>query len=158
MSSFTHFDEQGNARMVDVSTKEITTRKATAKVSVLMANKTLDSIISRSLKKGDVLQVARLAGIMASKRTSDLIPLCHPVGINHVEIQLSCDTSRNAVDIAASCGTESRTGIEMEALTAASVAALTVYDMCKSVDRGMKITELRLTEKSGGKSGDFSQS
>ena len=157
MSSFTHFDEQGNARMVDISAKEITTRKATAKVSVLMANKTLELIISRSLKKGDVFQVARLAGIMASKKTSDLIPLCHPVGINHVEIELSCDTSRNAVDIAASCGTESKTGSEMEALTAASVAALTVYDMCKSVDRGMRITELRLTEKSGGKSGNFSQ-
>ena len=157
MSSFTHFDEQGRARMVDVSQKAVSERSATAKASVLMQPETLQLIRSGGMKKGDVLQVARLAGIMAAKRTSDLIPLCHPLGLDAVEVDLVCDTERNAVDISATCRIKSRTGVEMEALTAASVAALTVYDMCKAVDRAMRITDLRLTHKAGGKSGEFHQ-
>ncbi len=157
MSSFTHFDDQGHARMVDVSEKAVSERSATAKASVLMQPETLQLILAGGVKKGDVLQVGRLAGIMAAKRTSDLIPLCHPLGLDAVEVDLVCDGERNAVDISATCRVKSRTGVEMEALKAASVAALTVYDMCKSVDRGMRITDLRLTHKAGGKSGEFAQ-
>ena len=157
MSSFTHFDDQGHARMVDVSEKAVSERSATAKASVLMQPETLQLILAGGVKKGDVLQVGRLAGIMAAKRTSDLIPLCHPLGLDAVEVDLVCDGERNAVDISATCRVKSRTGVEMEALTAASVAALTGYDMCKSVDRGMRITDLRLTHKAGGKSGEFVQ-
>ena len=157
MSSFTHFDDQGHARMVDVSEIPVSERSATAKASVLMQPETLQLILAGGVKKGDVLQVARLAGIMAAKRTSDLIPLCHPLGLDAVEVDLVCHGERNAVDISATCRVKSRTGVEMEALTAASVAALTVYDMCKAVDRGMRITDLRLTHKAGGKSGEFAQ-
>jgi cyclic pyranopterin phosphate synthase len=157
MSSFTHFDAEGNARMVDVSEKQITERSAIARASVFMQAETLQLILSGGVKKGDVLQVARLAGIMAAKRTSDLIPLCHPLGLDAVEVDLACDQERSAVDISATCRLKARTGVEMEALTAASVAALTVYDMCKAVDRGMRITDVRLTHKAGGKSGEFSQ-
>ena len=157
MTSFTHFDDDGRARMVDVSDKAVTERSATAQASVHMQPETLQLIRTGGVKKGDVLQVGRLAGIMAAKRTSDLIPLCHPLGLNAVEVDLVCDSERNAVDISATCHVKSRTGVEMEALTAASVAALTVYDMCKSVDRGMHITDLRLTHKAGGKSGEFIQ-
>jgi cyclic pyranopterin phosphate synthase len=157
MSSFSHFDDQGRARMVDVSEKAVSERSATAKTRVLMQPETLQLILSGGVKKGDVLQVGRLAGIMAAKRTSDLIPLCHPIGLEAVEVDLVCDSERNAVEISATCRVKSRTGVEMEALTAASVAALTVYDMCKSVDRGMRITDLRLTHKAGGKSGEFVQ-
>ena len=157
MASFTHFDDDGRARMVDVSDKAVTERSATAQASVLMQPETLQLIRTGGVKKGDVLQVGRLAGIMAAKRTSDLIPLCHPLGLNAVEVDLVCDSERNAVGISATCRVKSRTGVEMEALTAASVAALTVYDMCKSVDRGMRITDLRLTHKAGGKSGEFVQ-
>ena len=157
MSELTHIDADGEARMVDVSDKAVTERSATAQASVLMQPETLQLIRTGSVKKGDVLQVGRLAGIMAAKRTSDLIPLCHPLGLNAVEVDLVCDSERNAVDISATCRVKSRTGVEMEALTAASVAALTVYDMCKSVDRGMRITDLRLTHKTGGKSGEFVQ-
>jgi cyclic pyranopterin phosphate synthase len=157
MSSFTHFDAEGNARMVDVSEKQITERSATARASVFMQAETLQLILSGGVKKGDVFQVARLAGIMAAKRTSDLIPLCHPLGLDAVEVDLACDQERSAVDISATCRLKARTGVEMEALTAASVAALTVYDMCKAVDRGMRITDVRLTHKAGGKSGEFSQ-
>lgn len=157
MSSFSHFDDQGDARMVDVSEKNVSERRATACASILMQKDTLQLIVSGGVKKGDVLQVARLAGIMAAKRTSDLIPLCHPLGLEAVDVDLVCDAARSAVDIRATCRVTSRTGVEMEALTAASVAALTVYDMCKSVDRAMRITDLRLTHKAGGKSGEFSQ-
>ena len=157
MASFTHFDDDGRARMVDVSDKAVTERSATAQASVLMQPETLQLIRTVGVKKGNVLQVGRLAGIMAAKRTSDLIPLCHPLGLDAVEVNLVCDSERNAVDVSATCRVKSRTGVEMEALTAASVAALTVYDMCKSVDRGMRITDLRLTHKAGGKSGEFVQ-
>jgi cyclic pyranopterin monophosphate synthase len=153
--SFTHFDQSGNATMVDVSAKPVTDRTATARVRVLMQPATLAMIREGSAKKGDVLGAARIAGIMAAKRTSELIPLCHPLPINAVRLELSAEG--DAVDIAATVRTSGQTGVEMEALTAASVAALTVYDMCKSVDRGMRIDALRLVHKAGGKSGEFMQ-
>jgi cyclic pyranopterin phosphate synthase len=155
MAELTHFDADGKARMVDVGEKDVTARSATARTSVLMKAATLQLIESGGVKKGDVLGVARLAGIMAAKRTADLIPLCHPLALNAVDLTLTTDATRNAVDIEATCRITARTGVEMEALTAASVAALTVYDMCKAVDRGMRITDLRVTHKDGGKSGSF---
>ncbi len=155
MSELTHFDKDGNARMVDVSEKGETERQAIAKCSVLMRPETLETIRSGGVKKGDVLAVAQLAGIMAAKKTPDLIPLCHPLQLSSVAVDLVCDPAAAAVHVTATCKLRGRTGVEMEALCAASVAALTVYDMCKAVDRGMKITDLRLTHKSGGKSGIF---
>jgi cyclic pyranopterin monophosphate synthase len=153
--SFTHFDAAGNAVMVDVSAKPATDRTATARARVLMQPETLAMIRAGTAKKGDVLGVARIAGIMAAKRTPELIPLCHPLPINAVTLELSAEA--DAVEIAATVRTTGQTGVEMEALTAASVAALTVYDMCKSVDRGMRIDALRLVHKAGGKSGEFVQ-
>lgn len=153
--SFTHFDTSGNAAMVDVSAKPVTDRTATARVRVLMQPATLAMIREGTAKKGDVLGAARIAGIMATKRTSELIPLCHPLPISAVSLELAAEG--DAVEIAATVRTTGQTGVEMEALTAASVAALTVYDMCKSVDRGMRIDALRLVHKAGGKSGEFTQ-
>ncbi len=153
--SFSHFDASGNAAMVDVSAKPATDRTATARVRVLMQPATLAMIREGTAKKGDVLGVARIAGIMGAKRTSELIPLCHPLPINAVTLELSAEAE--AVEIAATVRTRGQTGVEMEALTAASIAALTVYDMCKSVDRGMRIDGLRLVHKAGGKSGEFVQ-
>ena len=155
MSALTHFDAQGNARMVDVSEKAETERIAVAKGTVLMSAETLRLIKSGGVKKGDVLSVAQLAGIMGAKRTPDLIPLCHPLALSSVTVELSLDEAKSAVEIAATCKLKGRTGVEMEALTAVSVAALTVYDMVKAVDKGMRITDIRLTHKSGGKSGTF---
>jgi cyclic pyranopterin monophosphate synthase len=155
MSALSHFDEAGNARMVDVGAKDETERRATARATVTMAPATLRLIVDKKAAKGDVLAVAQLAGIMAAKRTPDLIPLCHPLALSSVDVRLSCDEKRNAVDIEATCKLKGRTGVEIEAMTAASVAALTVYDMCKAVDRGMVISEVRLIHKSGGKSGTF---
>jgi cyclic pyranopterin monophosphate synthase len=153
--TLTHFDEAGSAAMVDVSGKSVTLRTATAKARVAMQPETAAVIAAGTAKKGDVLGVARLAGIMAAKRTADLIPLCHPMPIDAVSVDLvAC---ADAVDIAATVRTTGRTGVEMEALTAASVAALTVYDMCKSIDRGMRIENVRLVHKDGGKSGAFTQ-
>jgi cyclic pyranopterin phosphate synthase len=157
MSGLTHFDEAGKAAMVDVSGKAVTARTATARARVVMEPATLAMIQQGSAKKGDVLGVARLAGIMGAKRTSDLIPLCHPLAISSVKVDLEIDAAANAVEIAATVRTTGQTGVEMEALTAASVAALTVYDMCKAVDRSMRIEGLRVTHKDGGKSGAFSQ-
>jgi cyclic pyranopterin monophosphate synthase len=154
---FTHFDAAGNAVMVDVSAKPVTDRTATARARVVMNPTTLAMIEAGTAKKGDVLGVARLAGIMAAKRTSDLIPLCHPLPISAVVVELTTDRAASAVEIAARVGTTGQTGVEMEALTAASVAALTVYDMCKAVDRGMRIEGLRVVHKAGGKSGEFRQ-
>jgi len=156
MSKLTHFDAAGNAQMVDVSDKDVTERTATAGASITMHPETLALIQEGRAKKGDVLGTARLAGIMAAKKTSDLIPLCHPLALSSVTVDLVCDTTRNVVDISVTCKLKGRTGVEMEALTAASVAALTVYDMCKAVDRGMVISEVKLMYKAGGKSGDFS--
>jgi cyclic pyranopterin phosphate synthase len=155
MAGFTHFDKEGKARMVDVSDKAETERVATAKGSVIMQPATLALIKDGGVKKGDVLSVARLAGIMGAKRTPDLIPLCHPLALTSVQVDLTLDEARNAVDITATCKLVGKTGVEMEALTAVSVAALTVYDMCKAVDKGMQIVDIRLMHKSGGKSGTF---
>jgi cyclic pyranopterin monophosphate synthase len=155
MAGFTHFDKEGKARMVDVSDKAETERIATAKGSVTMQPATLALIKQGGVKKGDVLSVARLAGIMGAKKTPDLIPLCHPLALTSVQVDLTLDEARNAVDITATCKLVGKTGVEMEALTAVSVAALTVYDMCKAVDKGMQIVDIRLTHKSGGKSGTY---
>ncbi len=155
MAEFTHLDSEGNARMVDVSDKDASERTATAKGSVLMRPETMAMILEGGVKKGDVLSVARLAGIMGAKRTPDLVPLCHPLELTSITVDLTCDAERNAVDITATCKLTGRTGVEMEALTAVAVAALTVYDMCKAVDRGMRIADIRLVHKAGGKSGTF---
>ena len=155
MADLTHFDKDGNAVMVDVSEKDITTRTAIAKARIVMQPETLAMIAEGRHKKGDVLGVARLAGIMAAKKTADLIPLCHPLALSKVTVDLACNAPENAVDIEALVKVTGKTGVEMEALTAASVAALTIYDMCKAVDLGMQIENLRLTHKSGGKSGTF---
>jgi indole-3-glycerol phosphate synthase len=155
LGGFTHLDAEGRARMVDISDKQETDRVAIAGACVVMRPETLERIRSGDVAKGDVLAVARLAGIMAAKRTAELIPLCHPLALTSVEVDLECVTGRSAVEITATCKLRGRTGVEMEALTAASVAALTVYDMCKAVDRGMVVTDLRLLRKSGGKSGNW---
>ena len=155
MAKFTHLDDEGNAVMVDVSDKQATQRTATAKGTVTMEPETMTLIQVGGVKKGDVLSVAQLAGIMGAKRTPDLIPLCHPLELTSVTVDLVCDPWRNAIDITATCKLKGQTGVEMEALTAVAVAALTVYDMCKAVDRGMKITDVRLVQKAGGKSGTF---
>jgi indole-3-glycerol phosphate synthase len=154
-AGFTHLDAEGRARMVDISDKQETDRVAIAGARVVMRPQTLERIRSGAVAKGDVLAVARLAGIMAAKRTAELIPLCHPLALTSVKVDLECVPERSAVEITATCRLRGRTGVEMEALTAASVAALTVYDMCKAVDRGMIVTDLRLLRKSGGKSGNW---
>ena len=155
MSGLTHFDGEGNARMVDVGGKPESERVAIAKGTVLVAAETLALIEAGGVKKGDVLAVAQLAGIMGAKRTPDLIPLCHPLALTSVAVELSLDATRPAVEITATCKLTGRTGVEMEALTAVAVAALTVYDMCKSADKAMRITDIRLVHKSGGASGVF---
>ena len=151
----THLDAHGAARMVDVGDKPETERVAVAGGQVTMQPETLRLIRDGLLKKGDVLTVARVAGIMAAKRTSELIPLCHPIALTQVDVDLSLDEAANAVRIVATARTRGKTGVEMEALTAVSVAALTVYDMAKAVDRGMRLGEIRLLEKHGGQHGDY---
>ena len=151
--TFTHLDQSGNAHMVDVGDKAVTKRRAVARATVLTTTEVARAIADGSMKKGDVLAVARIAGIQAAKRTSDLIPLCHPLPVTKVTVELTVGADR--VEIEATVETVGQTGVEMEALTAASVAALTVYDMCKSADKAMTITNVALWEKSGGKSGDF---
>lgn len=155
MARFTHLDKRGNAVMVDVTAKAETERVAVAQGSVVMAPETLARIRAGGLEKGDVLSVARLAGIMGAKRTPELIPLCHPLALTSVAVELAPAPERAAIEITATCKLAGRTGVEMEALTAVAVAALTVYDMCKALDRGMRIEGIRLTHKSGGKSGTF---
>ncbi len=154
MSEFTHFDSEGASRMVDVSAKETTTRTALASGLVRLAPSTLALIREHRVAKGDVFAVARLAGIMAAKRTGDLIPLCHTLGIDGVTVDFST-VDDSTIMIEAEVTVRGRTGVEMEALTAVTVAALTIYDMCKSVDRGIEIDRVRLESKSGGRSGDF---
>jgi len=154
MSSFTHFDEAGNAVMVDVGDKAVTQRTATARGAVVMQPETLAMITENRAKKGDVLAVAQLAGIMAAKKTADLVPLCHPLMLSKVTVDLT-PRAPDRVEVEATVKLSGQTGVEMEALTAVSVAALTVYDMCKAVDRGMQITDIRLVHKDGGKSGEF---
>lgn len=153
MTDFTHFNRDGDPHMVDISGKEKTSRKAVARGEISMLPETLALIRERGHKKGDVLQIAQLAGIMGAKKTAELIPLCHPVGLDHVNLEINLGD--NGLVITAECLVTGQTGVEMEALTAVSVAALTVYDMCKSVDRGMVISAIRLIHKSGGKSGVF---
>ena len=155
MAGFTHFDETGAAAMVDVSAKPVTARTATARGRVVMRGETLAMILEGRHGKGDVLGVARLAGIMGAKRTSDLIPLCHPLGLTKVSVDFRPDEAAAAVEIEATARVTGQTGVEMEALTAVSVAALTIYDMCKAVDKGMRIEAVRLTRKDGGASGPF---
>jgi cyclic pyranopterin phosphate synthase len=155
MGGFTHLDESGRARMVDVSQKEVTQRTATARAIVRMQPATAQLIASGGVAKGDVLAVAQVAGVMAAKRTPDVIPLCHPLPISGVDMAFALDTERAELEIHATVRVTGRTGVEMEALTAAAVAALTVYDMCKAVDRGMSIHVIELLHKAGGKSGEF---
>lgn len=152
---FTHFDEHGRARMVDVGEKDVTLRTATAEGRVLVNEQTFALIRSGGMKKGDVLTVAQLAGIMGAKRTPDLIPMCHPLLMTGVQVRLSLDEAQRAVRIEATVRCEGKTGVEMEALTAVSVAALTVYDMCKAVQKDMVISDIRLMKKTGGVHGDF---
>lgn len=155
MSGLTHIDPHGNAVMVDVSAKAVTERTATAEGRVVMAPATLQRIVSHGFKKGDVLGVAQLAGIMGAKRTADLIPLCHPLPLTSVKVVLEPLPEAACVLIRATCRVSGRTGVEMEALTAVAVAALTIYDMCKAVDREMRITDVRLVHKAGGRSGEY---
>lgn len=154
MSELSHLDAEGHARMVDVGAKAETQREAVARATVTMQPATLQLIVAGGLPKGDVLAVARIAGIMAAKRTPELIPLCHPLMLTHVAVELAPAPSGDAVLIEAIVRTTGKTGVEMEALTAVSAAALTIYDMCKAVDRGMRITDIRLAQKRGGRSGD----
>ena len=154
-SRLTHVDEKGQAHMVDVGNKAITERFATATALVRMQPETLALINAGDAKKGNVLAVARIAGIQAAKKCSELIPLCHPLALNAVEVHFDLNVADSLVRISATCKVSGKTGVEMESLTAASVAGLTIYDMCKAVDRGMEISEVRLEEKSGGKSGDW---
>ena len=151
----THLDDQGNAKMVDVGDKEVTSREAVARGHVSIRPETLRLIKEGLMKKGDVLTIAQLAGIMGAKKTSELIPLCHPLPLDRVDVDLELDEREGRINITVTAKTTARTGVEMEALTAVSVAALTLYDMCKSVDRGMRIEAVRLVKKSGGRSGDI---
>ena len=155
MTGLSHIDAAGNAVMVDVTAKDVTLRIATAEGRIMMAAATLELIEARGFKKGDVLGVAQLAGIMGAKRTADLIPLCHPLPLTGVTVELEPQAEQGCVVVRATCKVTGRTGVEMEALTAVSVAALTVYDMCKAVDRGMRITDVHLVHKEGGRSGEF---
>ncbi len=155
MEEFTHLDENGSVRMVDVGSKSETKRTAVAAGRILMAKQTLERIMDAKIKKGNVIETARIAGVMAAKRTSDLIPMCHPLNITHAQIDFSFDQKDMAIEIKAQVSLTGKTGVEMEALTAVSVAALTLYDMCKSYDKAMKIMDIHLQSKSGGKSGTY---
>ena len=155
MEDFTHFNEQGRAKMVDVGEKLISNRTAVASGSVLVNDYTFKLIKTGGMKKGDVLTTAQIAGIMGAKRTSEVIPMCHPVAVNGIDLTLSLDEERHAVDISASVSCDGRTGVEMEALTAVSIAALTVYDMCKAVQKDMVITDICVRSKTGGVHGDY---
>ena len=155
MSELTHFNQEGHAHMVDVGDKAVTARVAVASGVITMQADTLQMITQGKHKKGDVLGIARVAAIMASKRTSDLIPLCHPIGLTHVDVSLTADSDKSQIHCEVRAETRSQTGVEMEALTATQVALLTIYDMCKAVDRGMCMTDIRLLEKQGGKSGHW---
>lgn len=155
MGSFTHLDEQGRVRMVDVSQKPPTDRRAVAQSVVVMQPETFQLIADRKIRKGNVLETARIAGVMAAKKTADLIPMCHPLNLRHVAINFFPEAASHRIRIEAEVRVIDQTGVEMEALTAAAVAALTLYDMCKSYDRGMRIVDTWLLSKSGGKSGEY---
>ncbi len=152
---FTHFNAAGKPYMVDVGHKSVTKRIAIAKGHIFMAKPTIEKIKANKLAKGDVLSVAQIAGVLGAKQTSNLIPLCHPLGLDHVDLSFEINFDLEAIEITSKCSVSGKTGIEMEALTAVSVAALTIYDMCKSVDKNMRIGDIRVTHKSGGKSGIF---
>lgn len=156
MGEFTHFDENGNAVMVDVSEKPITSRTAVAQGSIQVNPEIMDAVVSHTVKKGDVLGVARVAGILGVKQTSSLIPMCHPLNINKCGIDFEVDQSNLTITAVCTVKVDGKTGVEMEALTGVSVALLTIYDMCKAIDKHMKLTEIHLVNKSGGKSGEFS--
>lgn len=153
MTQLSHVDDQGRVRMVDTATKKITSRRATASARVLMSAQTVAALHEHRTPKGDPLEAARLAGIMAAKRTSDLIPLCHPLPLTHIDVHASLET--DGVSLHAEVSTRAQTGVEMEALTAVAIAALTIYDMCKALEKGITITDVRLESKTGGKSGDY---
>ncbi|MEJ2360857.1 MAG: cyclic pyranopterin monophosphate synthase MoaC [Gammaproteobacteria bacterium] len=155
MSKLTHFDHKGDAHMVDIAAKDITHRRAVARGQIRMQAQTLQLIAEGGHKKGDVLGVARIAGIMAAKKTADLIPLCHPLSLTHISIEFSLDPQAQLVECRATAETDGKTGVEMEALTAVQLSLLTIYDMCKAIDRGMSLTNIELLEKSGGKSGHW---
>jgi len=155
MKEFTHIDKDGHVRMVDVTDKKATLRVAVAQGVVTMKKTTFEKIENQTIKKGNVLETARISGIMAAKKTSELIPMCHPLNITHVKVDFFPDNATSSIRIESSVRTVDQTGVEMEALTAVSVAALTIYDMCKSYDREMTISDIYLLEKSGGKSGTF---
>jgi len=155
MSELTHFNRQGDVHMVDVGEKEETHRVAVAGGEIQMQPATLQLIVAGEHKKGDVLGIARVAGIMGAKKTADLIPLCHPIGLTHLEVDLQADADNDRIVCRARAETRGKTGVEMEALTAVQIALLTIYDMCKAVDRGMRMSDIRLLEKTGGKSGHF---
>ncbi|WP_085902098.1 cyclic pyranopterin monophosphate synthase MoaC [Kiloniella majae] len=154
-NELTHFDQEGKAVMVDVSDKTETVRTAIAKGRVLVQPETMQLIQQGGFKKGDVLAIARLAGIMGAKKTPDLIPLCHPLMLTSVKVDFTLDPDNNAIEVIGTCKLTGQTGVEMEALTAVSVASLTIYDMCKAVDKGIQITDIRLVKKTGGKSGTY---
>jgi cyclic pyranopterin phosphate synthase len=155
MTDLTHVDEAGKANMVDVSDKDVTHREALASSTVVMQPETLQLIINNEIKKGDVLSVARIAGIQAAKRCADLIPLCHPMALTSVKVEFDIDQAKSSLTVLCRCKVDHKTGVEMEALTGASVAALTIYDMCKGVEKGIVIESTRLVEKLGGKSGTW---
>lgn len=155
MAKLTHLDEQGRARMVDVGGKDLTRRSATARAEVILGPETMAAVAERSVPKGDVLAVARIAGITGGKKTPDLIPLTHPIGLDSLKVEVSIDESVPGIRVEATAATTGKTGVEMEAMTAVSIAALTVYDMLKSLEKGIRITDIRLVHKSGGKSGEY---
>ena len=155
MSEFTHFDEKGNAYMVDVSGKEVTRRSATAQGTIFVSREVMDAVLGKRIKKGDVFTVAQVAGIMGTKRTSDLIPMCHPLSLTNAKVSFSMDEEAGSITVFCTAVTDGKTGVEMEALTGASIALLTIYDMCKAIDKRMVLSDIHLVEKTGGKSGDF---
>lgn len=155
MDKFSHLDDKGNAKMVDVSEKESTDRQAKASARVLLNEKTYQMVKNSQIEKGDVLTVAKVAGIMAAKNTANAIPMCHPINLSHIEIDFKMNDKNNSIGIFATCKLNAKTGVEMEALHAVSLAALTIYDMCKAVQKDIVITDIKLLRKSGGKSGEY---
>ena len=155
MSEFTHFDEKGNAYMVDVSDKDVTKRTATAQGTISVSREVMDAVLCKKVKKGDVFTVAQTAGIMGTKRTSDLIPMCHPISLTNAEVRFDVDEEVGTITAYCTAVTEGKTGVEMEALTGVSAALLTIYDMCKAIDKRMVLSDIHLVGKKGGNSGDF---
>ena len=155
MSEFTHFDDNGNAHMVDVSDKDVTKRTAVAEGTIKLSREAMDAVLGRKIKKGDVFTVAQVAGIMGTKRTSDLIPMCHPLALSNAAVTFDTDDENCTIKVTCTASIEAKTGVEMEALTGVSIALLTIYDMCKAVDKQMLIGDIHMVQKTGGSSGDF---